>query len=201
MQRTPAQPAEWRDPFAGQQGPSAEQRSQSAERQNPATEQCSHSAESVLSSAAIESLLRPFPPDDQDDEAVRDKMYRTTTRAWQHLKTQATALEKVVAKAKDSSIRKQVDFFSSAFKDYNCACGKAIKDSEYELRHYNIFETYLEHFLNDSLKMYHETMSLADDFFERREKEKAEALKTAKMQKLQRLADNLIEDEMDAHDK
>jgi hypothetical protein len=76
--------------------------------------------------------------------------------------------------------------------------------------------TLLEWLMTWGQKDYEEAISWADDFCERQEKEKAaqesealkaakaqeaEALKAAKAKKLQRLADNLIEDEMDAHAK
>ncbi len=60
--------------------------------------------------------------------------------------------------------------------------------------HWNSKATLLDWMTGEGRKHYEEAMSWVDDFFECQEKEKA-------AKELQRLADNLIEDEMDAHAK
>jgi hypothetical protein len=176
---------------------------QSAERRNPFTNQRSHSAEPDPSSGPSHLPLGA------EGNVVTDKLYKAQSRAWTHLKSQSDALKKTLERGYESSIKRQINFFTSAYKDYNCVCENAVKDAGLESRTGAIINgierTYLEYFLDESSELYNNTMLLVDEFFERREKEKAapeaEALKAAKTQELQRLADNLIEDELDSHGK
>jgi hypothetical protein len=142
---------------------------QSAERRDPSAEQRRHSQEPVVPSAEFMAEFRRESELRQEKgEAVR-RIIKAKKRAFIHLKTQNEALQKTVEKGMESSIRRQVDFFTSAFKDYNCIVEKAVKDAGLE---FEIFDashgkdlTYLEYFLTEGSGLYNETMSLVDEFF------------------------------------
>jgi hypothetical protein len=230
MDRTPAQSAERRDPSTEQQGPSAEQHSQSAERSNPSAEQQDPSDEQRSQSeeqiqqrldkawkANKDNLIRVSYPVDierygppydiwtisdlEELNHIRDSTHRNLV----HLRSQTKALREAVVRAKESSIKRQLKFLNSAFKEYQDACERGLGEMNLTLKYWNDDMSLLEWMMAWGRKDYEEAMSWVDDFFEHQEKEKAaqeaEALKAAKAKKLQRLADNLIEDEMDAHGK
>jgi hypothetical protein len=107
------------------------------------------------------------------NEAI-GRMSLANSRAFAHLEAQKEALQKAVEKGTESSIRRQVDFFTSAFKDYNCISEKAVKDAGLETEvigeENGKKSTYLEYFFKKGSKFYNETMSLVDEFFDRRKK-------------------------------
>jgi hypothetical protein len=204
MQRTPAQSAERRDQSAEQQGPPAEQRSQSEERRDQSREQ--RDAELIRIKYAKDIELHG-PPSSQNMIILEgySSMMLLTARAFQHLRSQAKALREAVTRSSKHSIKRQLNFLNSAFKEYQRSCEKVLEDHCMAEHAWNDDTSLLDWMMADGQRLYEEALSWADDFFDRREKEKAaheaEALKAAKAQELQRLADNLIEDEMDAHGK
>jgi hypothetical protein len=193
MQRTPAQSAERRDPATEQRGQSAEQRSPNEELRekglNPYDTWCG----------------RPFTHFGQQTLDKFCTIREETQRSLLHLKSQTRALREAVTKAKEKSIKRQLDFLNSAFNEYQSICAKVLEKHDVLGVIWNEKATLLDWMTGEGREVYEEAMSWVDDFFERQEKEKAaqetEALKAAKAQELQRLADNLIEDEMDAHGK
>jgi hypothetical protein len=61
-----------------------------------------------------------------------DGMERFKLRAFLHLQAQTKAFREAVTKAKESSIKRQVNLLNSALKDYNCVCEKVVRDSGLE---------------------------------------------------------------------
>jgi hypothetical protein len=51
-----------------------------------------------------------------------------TLRTLDHLKSQAKALREAVTKAKEKSIKRQLNFLNSAFKEYQSTCEKVLED-------------------------------------------------------------------------
>jgi hypothetical protein len=142
MQRTPAQ--------------SAEQRGQSAKQSGQPAGQCSQ--------PAGQRTIMHEPASYLEEQVAVKKMLRSQTRAFLHLKTQEKALREVVAKDKESSIKRQMDFLTSALKDYNCICEKAVMDPGREYI-YHDDKPRVTGFLEAGLNKYNKAMSLADDFF------------------------------------
>jgi hypothetical protein len=190
MQRTPAQSAERRDPSAEQQGPSAKQHSQSAEHGNLSQEQ------------QVELIRRKYDGDVKQhgspdvgytigDVKALGEARDSTSRNLAHLRSQTKALREAVTKAKEGSIKRQVKFLSSAFKEYQDACERVLDEKNLPLTRWNENTSLLDWVMTWGRKDYEEAMSWADDFFERQEKEKAaqeaEALKAAKAQEAEAL--------------
>jgi glutathione S-transferase len=184
MQRTPAQSAERRDPSTGQQGPSSERSSQSAERQDPPAEQRSQSEErrersrqeaEQIRTKYADDIERHGPPEDQVMSILDgySRMRVKTLRALDHLKSQAKALKEAVIKAKEKSIKRQLNFLNSAFKEYQSTCGQVLEDIHMMGCVWNRNTTLLEWLMAWGQEDYDEAMSWVDDFFERQEKEKA----------------------------
>ncbi len=128
MQRTPAQPAERCDPSTEQRGPSAEQHSQSAERSIQSAEQ---RAELISTEYSIEIELHGLPSDAwsyKDLSGFLD-IRKKTERSLVQLRSQTKALIDTVlsTKAKENSVRRQVNFLNSAFKEYHTPVEKCLK--------------------------------------------------------------------------
>jgi hypothetical protein len=177
MQRTPAQSAERRDP-------SAEQRSQSEERSKQDSD-----AELIRQRffRDIEQHGPPYESYTLSDLEKRDNARCRTYRSRSHLRSQTKALREAVTRAKESSIKRQVKFLYSAFKEYRDTCERVLDEEHLTCGEWNYNTTLLDWVMKEGQKDYEEAMSWADDFFERQEKEKAaqqaEALKAAKAHK------------------
>jgi hypothetical protein len=141
MQRTPAQSAEGRDPSAEQQGPSDEQRSQSEERRQQLIDiEWQADLDRLIHTTYARDIGQCGPPYERwmltefDTFArARDSTYRNLI----HLRSQTKALREAVARAKENSIKRQVKFLNSAFKEYQDACERVLEEKRSISEHRN----------------------------------------------------------------
>jgi hypothetical protein len=111
-------------------------------------------------SQSTERSISPIDPLGREVVKRIDGMERSKLRAFLHLQAQTKALREAVTKAKESSIKRQVNLLNSALKDYNCVCEKAVWDSGLEgfsVPHAD--KAYITVFLEEGLNEYNDAMS------------------------------------------